>query len=139
VRSLAVVNERYQLGQLSSFVAGLNTLDESVDAVLLCLADHPFVTSELIDELILGFEASAAPIVVPVYERRRGHPVLFAARLIPELLDAPLDQGARVVVRAHADEILEVATDEAGILADVDTPEEYERWRTRYLQQHAAR
>jgi molybdenum cofactor cytidylyltransferase len=139
VRDLAIVNERYQLGQLSSFVVGLEAVGHEADAVLLCLADHPFITAELIDELITGFETSRLPIVVPVHGGRRGHPVLFAAPLFAELRAAPLDQGARVVVRAHADEILELATDEAGILADVDTPEEYERWRARYLEHGTTR
>jgi molybdenum cofactor cytidylyltransferase len=136
VRDIAVVNERYQLGQLSSFIVGLDAVG-GVDAVLLCLADHPFITTALIDELIEGHETTRLPIVVPVHGGRRGHPVLFAAPLFAELRAAPFDQGARVVVRAHAEEILEVATDEAGILADVDTPEEYERWRAHYLEQQA--
>jgi molybdenum cofactor cytidylyltransferase len=132
VGPLSLVNEQYQLGQLSSFIVGLDVVKDEADAALLCLADHPFVTAELIDELIAGYETTSLPIVVPVHGGRRGHPVLFAARLFPELLAAPLDQGARIVVRAHANEILEVATDEEGILADVDTPEEYERWRARF-------
>jgi CTP:molybdopterin cytidylyltransferase MocA len=137
VRDIAVVNERYQLGQLSSLIAGLEAVSGGADAVLLCLADHPFITTALIDELIEGHETTRLPIVVPVHGGRRGHPVLFAAPLFAELRAAPLDQGARIVVRAHAEEILEVVTDQAGILADVDTPEEYERWRAHYLAQHA--
>jgi molybdenum cofactor cytidylyltransferase len=139
VRDFAVVNERYQLGQLSSFIVGLEAIGNEADAVLLCLADHPFVTAALIDELIAGHETTQLPIVVPVHGGRRGHPVLFAAPLFAELKAAPLDQGARVVVRAHADEILELATDEAGILADIDTPEEYERWRALYRDEQTTR
>jgi molybdenum cofactor cytidylyltransferase len=78
--------------------------------------------------VIAGFEASGAPIVVPVHGGRRGHPVLFAARLVPELLAAPLDQGARAVVHAHAAEVLEVPSPAPGILADIDTPELYAQW-----------
>lgn len=133
VRPLAVVNADYRLGQLSSFIAGLDAVGDGVDAVLLCLADHPFVSASLIDELIEAYETTRLPIVIPVYEGRRGHPVLFAARLFHELRSAPRDQGARAVVRAHAAEVLEVATDEAGIVADIDTPEDYERWRARFL------
>jgi molybdenum cofactor cytidylyltransferase len=136
VRDFAVVNEQFQLGQLSSFIVGLETVGSDVDAVLLCLADHPFISADLIDKLIEGFDTTGHSIVIPVYGGRRGHPVLFAAPLYAELRAAPLDQGARVVVRAHAEEILEIATDEAGILADVDTPEDYDRWRARYLEQH---
>jgi molybdenum cofactor cytidylyltransferase len=86
------------------------------------------VTREVIDGIILAHERTHRPIIVPTYGGGRGHPTLFARQLYGELLAAPLDQGARVVVRAHADEVLELPTDEAGVLADVDTPEQYEQW-----------
>jgi molybdenum cofactor cytidylyltransferase len=128
IAPIAIVNEEYQLGQLSSLHAGLRQVGDQPDAVLMCLADHPFVTREVIDGLILAHERTHRPIVVPTYGGGRGHPTLFARALFGELLAAPLDQGARVVVRAHADEVLELPTEEAGVLADVDTPEQYEQW-----------
>jgi molybdenum cofactor cytidylyltransferase len=127
IASFAIVNREYQLGQLSSLHAGLREIGDP-DAALMCLADHPFVTREVIDAIILAHERTHRPIIVPTYGGGRGHPTLFARALYGELLAAPLDQGARVVVRAHADEVLEVPTDEAGVLADVDTPEQYEQW-----------
>lgn len=123
----AILNPNYALGQLSSLHAGLDTVGP-VDAILLCLADHPFATTAVIDQIIGEFEATGRPIIVPTYNGRRGHPTLFAGSLFAELRAAPLDQGARVVVWAHASEVLEVPTEEPGILANVDTPEEYEAW-----------
>lgn len=128
IAPIAIVNEEYQLGQLSSLHAGLREVGEKPDAVLMCLADHPFVTREVIDSIIVAHERTHRPIVVPTYGGGRGHPTLFARALFGELLAAPLDQGARVVVRAHADEVLELPTEETGVLADVDTPEQYEQW-----------
>ncbi len=128
IAPIAIVNEEYQLGQLSSLHAGLRAVGDEPDAILMCLADHPFVTRQVIDAVIVAHERTHRPIVVPTYGGGRGHPTLFARSLFVELLAAPLDQGARVVVRAHADEVLELPTDEAGVLADVDTPEQYEQW-----------
>jgi molybdenum cofactor cytidylyltransferase len=128
IAPIAIVNEEYHLGQLSSLHVGLRGVGEEADAVLMCLADHPFVTREVIDSLIAAHERTHRPIVIPTYGGGRGHPTLFARPLYGELLTAPLDQGARVVVRGHADEVLEVPTEEAGVLADVDTPEQYEQW-----------
>lgn len=122
-----ILNPNYQLGQLSSLQEGLRQIGE-VDAVLLCLADHPFVTTAVIDAVIDAFEATGRPIIVPSYGGRRGHPTLFAGAVFNDLLSAPLDQGARAVVWAHADEVLELPTDESGIVADIDTPEQYEAW-----------
>jgi len=45
--------------------------------------------------------------------------------LFAELLDAPLDQGAKAVVNAHRDETLEIETDQEGIAVDIDTPDLY--------------
>jgi len=129
---LAVVNERYELGQLSSLQVGLDAVGNEPDAVLMFLADHPFITRSLIDAVIEAREQSGLPIVIPTSGGRRGHPTLFARSLFPELLAAPLDQGARVVVRAHAHEVLELPTEEAGVLADVDTPEQYQQWLARW-------
>jgi molybdenum cofactor cytidylyltransferase len=64
-------------------------------------------------------------IVVPRYQNRRGHPVIFSRALFAELLAAPLDQGAKAVVHAHRDETLEIDTNDEGAIIDIDTPEEY--------------
>jgi molybdenum cofactor cytidylyltransferase len=127
VEPLTVVNTNYALGQLSSLHVGLERVGD-VDAVLMFLADHPFISSEVIDTLVDAYAATGRPIVVPTHNGRRGHPTLFARAVLGELKAAPLDQGARVVVRAHADELLEVPTDDPGVIADVDTPEQYEHW-----------
>jgi molybdenum cofactor cytidylyltransferase len=65
--------------------------------------------------------------VVPVCRGRRGHPVIFARKLFAELLAAPLDQGAKSVVRAHTADTLELETDDEDITCDIDTPEDYRR------------
>jgi molybdenum cofactor cytidylyltransferase len=128
VAALAVVNEEYQQGQLSSLHVGLRAVGDESDAVLMCLADHPFISRTVIDAIIQAHERSRRSIVIPTYSGARGHPTLFARSLFGELLAAPLDQGARVVVRAHTDDIFELSSDEPGVLADVDTPEQYQQW-----------
>jgi molybdenum cofactor cytidylyltransferase len=89
--------------------------------------DHPFLNPELVNRMIDRFYESKKLIVVPTYKGRRGHPVIFSRRLFGELLAAPLDRGAKSVVRAHAAEALEIETDDEGITLDIDTPEDYRR------------
>ena len=123
-----LVNPDYSRGQLSSLHVALRELDkETVDGIVLHLVDHPFIDAALVDRMIETFYASRPLIVVPVYRGRRGHPVIFSRKLFPELLVAPLDEGAKNVVRAHAKDTIEVETDEEGITYDIDTPEEYRR------------
>jgi molybdenum cofactor cytidylyltransferase len=123
-----IVNRDYAKGQLSSLIAALRSLDEkNIDGALVHLVDHPFLSASLVDQMIDRFYASKKSIVVPTHHGKRGHPVLFSSRLFPELLSAPLDQGAKAVVQAHRDETLEIETDDEGVTLDIDTPEDYRR------------
>jgi len=124
-----LVNPDYSRGQLSSLHVALRELEkEAVDGIVLHLVDHPFIDARLVDRMIEALYASQPLIVVPICRGRRGHPVIFSRRLFGELLAAPLDEGAKSVVRAHAADTLEIPTDDEGITCDIDTPEEYRRF-----------
>ena len=128
-----VVNRDYAKGQLSSLVVAIQALEakkggKDVDGILVHLVDHPFVSPALVDHMIDRFYESKKLIVVPRHKGRRGHPVLFSSRLFPELISAPLEQGAKAVVHAHRSETLEIETDYEGVTVDIDTPEEYRRY-----------
>jgi len=120
-----VVNEDYPKGQLSSLVRGLESLPAETEAMLLCLADHPFITKGIVHGLILAFNETRRAIVLPVFEDRRGHPALFARSLFGELAGAPQERGARYVVAANEDRVLEVNVPDRGVLISIDTPEDY--------------
>jgi molybdenum cofactor cytidylyltransferase len=123
-----VVNRDYEKGQLSSLIAAIRSLEsEKVDGILVHLVDHPLLNPSLVDRMIDLFYKSKKSIVVPSFSGRRGHPVIFSSRLFPDLLQAPLDLGAKSVVNAHRDETLEIETDDRGVIVDIDTPEEYHR------------
>jgi molybdenum cofactor cytidylyltransferase len=118
-----VVNHEWERGQLSSIQAGLRSLPPGTDGILLCLIDHPLISSALVQDLIEKFYKAESPIVLPLYEGRRGHPVIFSAALYDELLRAPLETGARAVVWAHKGEIGEVRTNEEGCVLNLNDPE----------------
>jgi molybdenum cofactor cytidylyltransferase len=122
-----VINDEWQKGQLSSIQAAVRSLPARTDGILLCLIDHPLISKGLVDELIEAFYAKRARIVLPLYEGRRGHPVIFAAELYDELLHAPMDKGARAIVWAHAADVLEVRTDEEGCVLNLNDPETLQR------------
>ncbi|HEV8719051.1 MAG TPA: nucleotidyltransferase family protein [Candidatus Binatia bacterium] len=122
-----LINPDYSLGQLSSLQTAVRHLqsDEHCDGMLVHLVDHPYIDGTLVDLMIQRFYESTKLIVVPRYQDKRGHPVLFSRKLFGELLDAPVDQGAKAVVNSHGAETLEIETDERGITVDIDTPELY--------------
>ena len=117
-----VINSDWQLGQLSSIHVALRSLPPGTDGILLCLVDHPLVSTELVGQLVEVFYASRKAIVLPICSGRRGHPVIFSAKLYDELLAAPLDQGARAVVWGHAEDLAEVPTADEGCLWNVNDP-----------------
>jgi molybdenum cofactor cytidylyltransferase len=123
-----VINDDWESGQLSSIQSAIRSLPDGTDGFLLCLIDHPLISKSLVNELIEQFYATPGKIVLPVYEGRRGHPVIFPAGLYQELLQAPADKGARAVVWAHAPgDILELPTNEEGCVLNLNDPETMHR------------
>jgi molybdenum cofactor cytidylyltransferase len=118
-----VINHDWEKGQLTSIQAALRSLPPGTDGILLCLIDHPLISTALVQDLIEQFCKTKGPIVLPVYEGRRGHPVIFSASLYEELLRAPLETGARAVVWAHKGEVEEVRTNEEGCVLNLNDPE----------------
>lgn len=90
------------------------------DAVLVALGDMPWLRPAS----ITAVAEAAAPdgICVPCHHGRRGHPVAFGARFLPELAVLDGDRGARELLLRHAAAVREVPVDDPGILRDVDRP-----------------
>jgi molybdenum cofactor cytidylyltransferase len=122
-----LINSDYQLGQLSSLQTAGRHLqsDEHCDGMLVHLVDHPYIDAKLVDLMLQRFYERGKLIIVPRYQGKRGHPVIFSRSLFRELLDAPMEQGAKAVVNAHAKETLEIAAGDEGVTIDIDTPDEY--------------
>ena len=122
--SVVVINPEWEKGQLSSICAGVRSLAETeTDGMVLCPVDHPLVSAALVADLVKRFYESGNAIVIPAYKGRRGHPVIFSSALYGDLLAAPAEKGARAVVWAHAADVLEVPTDEEGIILNFNDPD----------------
>jgi len=120
-----VINKDYQRGQLSSLIAAIEQAPQETDAILLCLVDNPFITREVVNKVVSKFKETNNPIIVPVFNKERGHPTLFSRSLFNELLNAPEEKGARHVLYSNEGKILELEVSERGILIGIDTPENY--------------
>ena len=120
-------NPDYRSGMASSIKCGVRSVSEEARALVLALVDQPQISSNVIDLVVEAYEREPAPIVVPVYEGKTGHPILLDLTLKEEILSFDPEQGLRQVVRAHRDQILRVEVTSRAILEDFDLPEDYER------------
>ena len=125
-----VINPEYRRGQTSSLQAGLRALESAdLEAVVLCLVDHPLISADTVRALVASFRRSGAPVVIPTFQNQRGHPVLVARALFEELRGLSSDEGANTIIRKHHDAAKFVEVSDEGILIDVDNPDVYRRWR----------
>lgn len=126
VTPVFVTNPQPARGQLSSLWIALDAAGRSVDGVLVTPVDIPMVRPSTIRQVIEAWERTHASIVRPAVGQRHGHPVLFDRAVFDALREAPLTEGARAVVRASGDRLLNVTVDDEGCLIDIDTPADYE-------------
>lgn len=117
-------------GQLSSLWVGMDAaVGLDADGLLVTLVDIPLVSPLVIRQVLDAWTRTRAPIVRPARGDRHGHPVIFDRAVFAELRAAPLVEGAKAVVRAHAHDLLDVPVTDEGSLVDVDTPGDYEALR----------
>ncbi len=117
-------NPDYAAGLSSSLAAGLAALPEDTEGVVIGLGDMPRITAAQIDRLIAAFNPlEGRAICVPTVRGKRGNPVLFATRFVPEMREIGGDVGARHLLGEHAAEMVEIEFDDDGALLDIDTPE----------------
>jgi molybdenum cofactor cytidylyltransferase len=96
---------------------------QQTEGMLLCPVDHPLISANVVAALIESFDSSGRPIVLPTFHGRRGHPVIFRNTLYDEMFDASPEVGARVVVWAHAADVLEVPVEEQAVVLNLNDPE----------------
>jgi molybdenum cofactor cytidylyltransferase len=121
-----VVNPGFREGMSTSIHHGLKAVDPKTKGVLIALADQPFISSEIIDLLIERFAEGGKGIVVPVYQGRRGHPVILnRERYEGELFALRGDVGGREIVRRHPEDVLEVEVASSGVVSDIDDWDDY--------------
>ena len=128
-----VINPDYKQGMASSLRQGLLAMDPTSEAFLVLLADQPGIGPEIMNRMIREFQQADPKrgIVRPVYRGLRGHPVLIGVRYLQEALQLQGDVGARQILVNHPTDILEIEVDHDGILKDIDTPEEYQKYMNR--------
>lgn len=119
-----VINAAWETGQASSIRAGLHALASDIAVAIFVNADQPFLTSAVIDALIVRYRETGASIIASVFAGRRGNPALFARAHFAELETLRGEQGGRVLFAKYP--VLSVEFD-AQLGMDIDTWDDYTR------------
>jgi molybdenum cofactor cytidylyltransferase len=121
-----IVNAHADRGQLSSLVAAIDAIDpQGVRGVIVMPVDIPLIAVLTIATVRDAFLNGTSPIARATHHGRHGHPVIFGSVVFEELRGADPNTGAKAVVHAHADQILNVEVDDPAVLRDVDTRQDY--------------
>jgi len=122
-----VRNERFADGMYTSVQAGVRSLPPDVAAFFLLPGDMPLLHGGTLVRLIAEWDSRPGGVLYPCHEGRRGHPPLIASQYIPEILRETPPGGLRELLARHAADARNIEVPDPGILADLDTPEEYRR------------
>ena len=121
-----VVNEQYREGRTSSIKAGLEAVSEQTEDIILLGVDQPR-TAQIVRRVVETHLAASALLTSPRLEGRGGHPLMFSARLLPELkMISEGNQGLREVFERYRAEITEIHFDDPVVRLDLNTLEAYE-------------
>ncbi len=122
-----VTNTHAEEEMLQSVRSGLRAMPEESAAVMMALGDQPSITADLVAKLVRSFHEAGRGIVVPTYKGKRGHPLLFAMHYRDEILTGHEGRGLRGLLEAHPQDVFELEVATAGVLEDIDLPEDYRR------------
>ena len=127
-KAAIVFNKNWKTGMASSIITGLNFLVEKyplTDAVIFMMCDQPFVSINLLNNLITVQKKTAKPIVCSSYQNVLGVPALFHKNIFPALLLLAGDTGARKIIQQYPGDVASVLFEKGNI--DIDTAEDYEK------------
>lgn len=123
----SVFNDQFARGEmLSSLQLGIQNQSNAVQATLIGLGDQPQVQTGTVRLICERFQQRKSRLIVPSFQKRRGHPWLVERSLWQELLEMKSPQSPREFLNKHANEIAYVEVSTSSILADLDTPEDYQ-------------
>ena len=122
-----VCNDDRASDMAGSVRAGL-AATEPGRALLVCLADHPLVTSGTIAAILAEGAASPESIIIPTFQGRRGHPTLFPRAILDTLASGGT---LRDIIAKHGGAVRHLAVEDEGVVMDMDTEQDYERLRRR--------
>ncbi|HVJ43556.1 MAG TPA: molybdopterin-binding/glycosyltransferase family 2 protein [Dongiaceae bacterium] len=121
-----VMAKDYEIGMSASLKAGLAALSPALTAAFVLLGDMPMVSPALLRRMLAAYNpVEGRSIVLPVHGGKRGNPVLWDRRYFADMQNLAGDVGARHLIGEYAADVVEIASEDAGIFRDIDTPQSY--------------
>ncbi|MDD2482003.1 MAG: molybdenum cofactor cytidylyltransferase [Lutispora sp.] len=122
----SAINERAEEGQSTSVIEGIKNSDPNTKAYMFIVGDQPFITKDILEELISTWQKNQASIIVPRYDGKKGMPTIFPVNFKQELMNITGDAGGRSIIQGNLDKVIFIDFNNTIAGFDIDTPEDYE-------------
>lgn len=134
---ITVLNENYPSGKSTSIQKGVSCVADDIDGILVSAVDQP-VSSETLRTLIRAFHQTKRKVLIPVYQEKRGHPVLFSVSVKRDLMKVNEEsKGLRNVIQKYHDAIEHIPVNEPHVLLNLNNLDDYlvgtsldQQWKT---------
>lgn len=126
--AIPIINENWQNGMAGSICCGLDTLLKtfpSLKGTIISVCDQPYVTAELLQQLIDKHRQSKLPIIASDYDGIAGTPAFFHYTIFPELMRLEGDKGAKQILQKDKERVGTINFPLGK--EDIDTEEDYNR------------
>lgn len=120
-----VINPFFRKGMSTSIRRGLQALPSNCQGILIALGDQPYLKTRTINALIRAFDPRKKGIVIPSFQGKLGHPVIFHPKYKKALSNLKGDVGGRSIVLKHPEEVRVVPVKSEGVVKDIDTWQDY--------------
>ncbi len=118
-----IISHNADKGMGASIAAAMADIT-SESHVIIALADMPDTQLQTIERLIAATNNAAHSIIVPVFDGKDGHPVIFERTHFAALAALDADKGGRDIIQQNPQSVLRLAVEDAGVRFDIDTPED---------------
>ena len=127
-----VINHDYIKGMAGSLAEGINAVENNSDAVIIMLADMPFINFKLVKQLISIYNnmKDNSCFIVPYYKEKRGHPVIIPSCYFKEIKQQRGDYGARKLLKKYSNKIFWLKVKTPAVLFDIDTKKDLNNGKT---------
>lgn len=110
---------------ISSGMQFLHNLPQNIEAVVIVLCDQPFLSTQLINQLVDAYHSTKKTMIVCEYAETLGVPALFDKIFFSELAELQGNTGAKKIIHHHLTEVFTIPFAQGSI--DIDTPKDYQQ------------